>query len=750
MRRFGFTALALAAAITTASAAEKPWTVGDNILVERLPGFVEFEFGAAPFLYTPDRKRVAFFTLKADPSTDEVESRLRVYDVAALEEFATGRDKPEPSPLLTFDKRSLSARAGVSDMKWAPDGRALFFIVQEDLQTNALYRWSGSGAPVRLFSADTPITAYMFLGSDRRIAVFSHAKRIRDGRFYAPELVNGRYLGEAISDGWRINKLVTVHRLHVFDVERGSATAITGDFSLRDVKSASPDGRWVLLAEPFESRWSGTCWEPVHSSQPPANWAGVGRTQVRYVLVDTQSGTLSRPFDAPTGAATGAFPPTDAAWSKDSRRVLVPFALTEREKCGARGGAGMVGVFDLDVASMKAAPVHRFVPSQGFIGKRLIGVSWGADERSASLLFQDGRGPLMRLEAKKDAKGKWTVGKEEPMSGPPPGMPPRGPQTLSVRQDYNEPPAIVVVAAGGGTRVLKDLAPHARGRSFTKAEPVEWKDAAGNKWDGLLLYPRDYREGRRAPLLLQTHGFTPGQFVAEGPTTTAFPGRAATERGFFVLTMNENFEVIVSDTAREGPAIVAGYRGAIDALAGRGLIDPKRVGVIGWSRTSYHVKYALTHAPELFAAAVATDGVNYGFGDYLSGIDLLGDEDAPTWVEKYGGGPWANLDRWKAEAPIFGADRVVAPFRGEANSQRAALISEWDFYAALRRLNKPAELWVYPHGEHSLVRPLERRVSQEGSLDWLDYWINDYRDPDPAKREQYKRWDAMPRPAQTR
>ncbi len=32
------------------------------------------------------------------------------------------------------------------------------------------------------------------------------------------------------------------------------------------------------------------------------------------------------------------------------------------------------------------------------------------------------------------------------------------------------------------------------------------------------------------------------------------------------------------------------------------------------------------------------------------------------------------------------------------------------------------------------------RASQGGSVDWFRFWLQDYEDPDPAKKEQYVRW----------
>jgi len=45
-----------------------------------------------------------------------------------------------------------------------------------------------------------------------------------------------------------------------------------------------------------------------------------------------------------------------------------------------------------------------------------------------------------------------------------------------------------------------------------------------------------------------------------------------------------------------------------------------------------------------------------------------------------------------------------------------------------------------PEGVHELVKPWERMVSLQGTVDWFCFWLKSEEDPDPAKAEQYKRW----------
>ena len=34
-------------------------------------------------------------------------------------------------------------------------------------------------------------------------------------------------------------------------------------------------------------------------------------------------------------------------------------------------------------------------------------------------------------------------------------------------------------------------------------------------------------------------------------------------------------------------------------------------------------------------------------------------------------------------------------------------------------------------------------ASQDGSVDWFRFWLQDYEDPDPKKKKQYERWRGL-------
>jgi len=41
------------------------------------------------------------------------------------------------------------------------------------------------------------------------------------------------------------------------------------------------------------------------------------------------------------------------------------------------------------------------------------------------------------------------------------------------------------------------------------------------------------------------------------------------------------------------------------------------------------------------------------------------------------------------------------------------------------------------------ILPADRLLAQEGDVDWFDFWLNGFEDPNPLKREQYLRWEGL-------
>jgi hypothetical protein len=58
-------------------------------------------------------------------------------------------------------------------------------------------------------------------------------------------------------------------------------------------------------------------------------------------------------------------------------------------------------------------------------------------------------------------------------------------------------------------------------------------------------------------------------------------------------------------------------------------------------------------------------------------------------------------------------------------------------------LEKPVDLILLKDGTHPLTNPAQRMVSQGSTVDWMSFWLLGDMDPDPAKRDQYARWQRL-------
>jgi dipeptidyl aminopeptidase/acylaminoacyl peptidase len=229
----------------------------------------------------------------------------------------------------------------------------------------------------------------------------------------------------------------------------------------------------------------------------------------------------------------------------------------------------------------------------------------------------------------------------------------------------------------------------------------------------------------------------------DGIFPTANSARALAARGLVVLQVGEittDAEATPREPSENG---TAGYVAAVERLAAEGVVDPEKVGVIGFSRTGWYVLDSLIHRPELFRVATLAECTAESYYEYLMNADYLGLQRAKGIAEGIGPEPFGpGLTRWISDSPGFNTDKIRVPVLFEEHSP-VALVYSWDLYASLRLQGKPVELLYFRNGEHILFKPRQRLASQEMNVDWFDFWLNGHEDPDPAKTDQYVRWRAL-------
>lgn len=684
---------------------------------------------------SPDGKRVAVVVRRGNVEQNTVEASILVFRTAELLRSAT------PDTVVTI--ASASSRPAVAHVRWLADNATLTFLGAKSERPPQVYRVDVRTHQLRqITSSLTGVRAYDITPTGARVIytaeapVDTAARRTRRPGF--PVLTTSLVdvmLGTEQSDYAR-------QMTHLFVQDIGGRVARAVPDPVRAERGlgrcedlfgihVSPDGRFAL-------RFCYVVMSPAHWQAYTADAyvrRGLAdpdsRGVTQYALVDLERGTTAPVLDAPLPAYGRRPAPV---WASQRGSVIVgnaylPLNVADSAE-RARRTSTLYAIAEIDLASRAVTPVVQEGPVT-------TALHW--DGASQTLLVTPGdsmRRPLPVVGYR--ARGaRWRPESTGTHSLPRANS--NGRVTLSLEESLNDPPVLVAHdLRRGSRRVVLELNPHLRAFRLGRVEAITWTARDGRTWRGGLYYPPDYVPTRRYPLVIQTHGFDAEQFSLYGAFTTAFAAQPLATHGMVVLQVPDPPRDVM-DTPREAAVAQVGYEGAIDELDRRGIIDRTRVGLIGFSRTCWYVKYFLTHSTYPLAAAALSDGVDAGYFQYIAfGQVIQGHYELLHGVAPFGPG----LEVWLREAPGFNLDKVRAPLRIEAIGMES-LPQEWEVYAGLKRLGRPVELFVIPDGIHELVRPLERLASQGGNVDWFAFWLLGREDPDPLKAEQYRRWRAL-------
>jgi dipeptidyl aminopeptidase/acylaminoacyl peptidase len=730
------------------------FTVKDSIEMARF-GRTDYEPQ-----FSPDGKYFAVVTSRGIIETNEVESMLRIFATEATRECLRKNVVTIPAPkvvarLAAIPSRPYYSSYGpiISDVKWTPDSKAILFLAQNSSGKRQLYRADVNMATAKaVTSPDRDVSQFDFAGG-------TIAYRVTQ---FEGDRLRGDPINADAHDitGMDITAILfpnssTVSNHSVLWVSRGLRSqpvidSRTGQFfhlwdeppAIWNTLSISPDGKSVVALVPvkevpqswehYEPKYSAT--SKIHAQDPnhTADSNPVRLTQ--YAVIDLTTGLAKALVDAPNGWALGYNDRNRATWSSDGKKLLLintflPLeGADESEKLKRVRPCAAAVVELISMTSRCVSYGHVAHVWNSYFGKTSDDVVLQFDEQSPPEKFyfqKDTWQPEVPLASQDQSFPSGCIGPRQNLSG---GL------LIEVAQDMNDPPVLSATdCATGRHRKIWNPNPQLANIKWGEASIIKWKDASGYEWKGALLKPPDYVPGQRYPLVIQTYGFVEKEFLTDGQDTTAFAARPLAAADIVVLLFWHRFDH--GNTAQEAPDQILGYESAIEQLVSSGLVDAEKVGIIGFSRTCYHVESALIKRPSRFAAATIADGVGESYFQSLFLPALAKEGEAIYGAKPFGKG----LGMWIDRAPGFNLDRVQTPLRIEAIGP-ASVLFQWEIYASLWQQKKPVDLIYIPGGQHILQKPLDRVTSQQGNVDWFRFWLKGEEDPDPSKVSQYLRW----------
>ena len=319
-------------------------------------------------------------------------------------------------------------------------------------------------------------------------------------------------------------------------------------------------------------------------------------------------------------------------------------------------------------------------------------------------------------------------------------------RAVCIEEAPMQAPEVVEVPLKNGNLAGKPVAlthlnPELDSMELGQISGLRWSEkgsAAGDADAGLVL-PADYVPGKRYPLLVLLYNMYNGKrFLADGGVFSNYPVQAFAGHGYALLLVNlpdERYKEgdFAAAKAAEVDSMVAAVRKAVDMAVARGIADPKRMGIMGWSWGAFCTDYIVTHYPNWFQAAASGEGDNHNTALYWLGGDVYKRQEDRF----YGGGPYGKYwERWKEIAPVLNVDHLRAPLLLETST---SILLAMEMREAILAQGGATELYYYDD-EHVFDQPVNRFNSMTRHFDWFNFWLLGEEDPDPAKAEQYKRW----------
>ena len=266
----------------------------------------------------------------------------------------------------------------------------------------------------------------------------------------------------------------------------------------------------------------------------------------------------------------------------------------------------------------------------------------------------------------------------------------------------------------------------------TPSQLLRWTDAKGQEFTG-QFFPALHTGDGPSPLFVNYYdcrGFLRGGMGDE------WPFASLAENGISALCINQA-PYRLDAIERYGLGLSA-VRSVVDLLASKGEIDRTKVGMGGLSFGTEATLWVLMKSDLLAAASVTSIGMSRSY--YLFG-SMRGDAYFKPLKKNWQlGPPDETPERWRALSPAENLDAIKAPILMQMPEQE--YVMALDYAVPLMRSHR-ADMYVFPDEPHQKFQPRHKLAAYERNIDWFRFWLQGHEDPDPAKREEYKRWRAM-------
>lgn len=259
-------------------------------------------------------------------------------------------------------------------------------------------------------------------------------------------------------------------------------------------------------------------------------------------------------------------------------------------------------------------------------------------------------------------------------------------------------------------------------KRLLRFENITWMNE-GKHVQGWLLYPQNFDSTKKYPMLVCVHG---GPAWITTPTWAApdFNTTVYTQFGYFVFFPNargsygqgENFTL--ADRKDWGFGDLRDILKGVNVISKKYSIDSNCIGILGWSYGGSMAMISTTQTNK-FKASVAGAGAC----DWKS---YYGQNSIDKWMNSYfNASPYNDPKAYEKVSAITYITQTKTPtlvLVGERDGESPPAQS-FQFWHALKKLNVPTQLYVYPDEGHEFENFDNMIDVSVRTIEWFEKWL---------------------------
>ena len=270
---------------------------------------------------------------------------------------------------------------------------------------------------------------------------------------------------------------------------------------------------------------------------------------------------------------------------------------------------------------------------------------------------------------------------------------------------------------------LVDINPQVAEMALGEEVEVNWTSTDGRTVGGVLVYPVGYQEGTRYPLIVAIHGGPASADVLRfngGYSAQVYAGA-----GYAVLKPNYRGSRNYGNAHRTdivGDYFTLGYDDimtGVDYLIEQGIVDGDRMGALGWSAGGHWSNWILTQTDRFKAISSGAGTMNW--------ISMYAQSDVQRNRQFYVGDGflYEDFDTYFDQSPLKYITNAKTPtmIHVVEGDPRVPSPQSVELHMALKKLDVPTELFMYPGRSHGITQPRNRLVKAVSEMAWMDHYV---------------------------